>query len=89
MMSSFLFILKNTVDGKRYKTWCRRNNRDIPNREESLRNLDSSNCLQASVKPGDILVGKVTPCGETSSSPEENEHDLFLVKRLQMSEIHL
>ena len=48
--------------------------RDIPNiSEESLRNLDESGVVYvgAEVKPGDILVGKVTPKGETPSSPEE------------------
>ena len=48
--------------------------RDIPNvSEESLRNLDESGVcyVGAEVKPGDILVGKVTPKSETSSSPEE------------------
>ncbi len=48
--------------------------RDIPNvSEESLRNLHESGIVYvgAEVKPGDILVGKVTPKSETSSSPEE------------------
>ena len=48
--------------------------RDIPNvSEESLRNLDESGVVYigAEVNPGDILVGKVTPKSETSSSPEE------------------
>ena len=48
--------------------------RDIPNvSEESLRNLDESGVVYigAEVNPGDILVGKVTPKGETASSPEE------------------
>jgi DNA-directed RNA polymerase subunit beta len=48
--------------------------RDIPNvSEESLRNLDESGVVYvgAEVKHGEILVGKVTPKSETSSSPEE------------------
>jgi DNA-directed RNA polymerase subunit beta len=48
--------------------------RDIPNvGEEALRNLDESGiiCLGAEVNPGDILVGKITPKGETQLSPEE------------------
>ena len=48
--------------------------RDIPNLgEESLSNLDSSGIIRigAEVKPGDILVGKITPKGETQLSPEE------------------
>ncbi len=48
--------------------------RDIPNvNEESLKNLDESGIVYigAEVKPGDILVGKVTPKGDTASGPEE------------------
>ncbi|MGV8057407.1 MAG: DNA-directed RNA polymerase subunit beta [Smithellaceae bacterium] len=48
--------------------------RDIPNvGEESLRNLDESGIIRIgiSVKPGDILVGKITPKGETQLSAEE------------------
>jgi DNA-directed RNA polymerase subunit beta len=47
---------------------------DIPNAgEEALKNLDESGIIRigAEVKPGDILVGKVTPKGETQLSPEE------------------
>ena len=48
--------------------------RDIPNvGEEALRNLDDSGIVRmgVAVKPGDILVGKITPKGETQLSPEE------------------
>jgi DNA-directed RNA polymerase subunit beta len=48
--------------------------RDIPNvGEEALRNLDDSGIVRmgVSVKPGDILVGKITPKGETQLSSEE------------------
>jgi DNA-directed RNA polymerase subunit beta len=48
--------------------------RDIPNIAESfLRNLDESGVIRigATVKPGEILVGKVTPKGETQLTPEE------------------
>ncbi len=48
--------------------------RDIPNvGEEALRNLDESGIIRigAEVKPGEILVGKVTPKGETQLTPEE------------------
>ena len=48
--------------------------RDIPQvREEALKNLDESGIIHigATVKHGDILVGKVTPKGETVLSPEE------------------
>src|SRR3970282_2790810 len=48
--------------------------RDIPNINETfLRDLDESGIIRigATVKPGDILVGKVTPKGETQLTPEE------------------
>ena len=48
--------------------------RDIPNvGEEALRDLDTSGIIRigAEVRPGDILVGKITPKGETQLSPEE------------------
>ncbi len=48
--------------------------RDIPNvNEDALKNLDESGIVYigAEVKPGDILVGKVTPKGDTASGPEE------------------
>ena len=48
--------------------------RDIPNvGEESLRNLDEAGIVYigAEVHPGDILVGKITPKGESPMTPEE------------------
>jgi len=48
--------------------------RDIPNvNEESLKNLDESGIVYigAEVNAGDILVGKVTPKGDSASGPEE------------------
>jgi DNA-directed RNA polymerase subunit beta len=48
--------------------------RDIPNvGEDALRNLDDSGIIRlgAEVRPGDILVGKITPKGETQLTPEE------------------
>jgi DNA-directed RNA polymerase subunit beta len=48
--------------------------RDIPNvGEEALKNLDESGIVRigAYVQPGDVLVGKITPKGETQLSPEE------------------
>lgn len=48
--------------------------RDIPNvGEDMLRNLDESGIIRigAPVKPDDILVGKITPKGETQLTPEE------------------
>jgi len=48
--------------------------RDIPNvSEDALRNLDEDGivCIGSKVGPSDILVGKVTPKGETELAPEE------------------
>ncbi len=48
--------------------------RDIPNvGEEALRNLDEAGIVYigAEVQPGDILVGKITPKGESPMTPEE------------------
>ena len=48
--------------------------RDIPNvGEEALRNLDHDGIIRigAEVKPGDILIGKITPKSETELAPEE------------------
>lgn len=48
--------------------------RDIPNvSEEALRNLDEAGIVHvgAEVHPGDILVGKITPKGESPMTPEE------------------
>ncbi|GAB7028528.1 DNA-directed RNA polymerase subunit beta [Geotalea toluenoxydans] len=47
---------------------------DIPNLgEETLKDLDESGIIRigAEVRPGDILIGKITPKGETQLSPEE------------------
>ncbi len=48
--------------------------RDIPNvGDEALKDLDESGIIRlgAEVSPGDVLVGKITPKGETQLSPEE------------------
>jgi DNA-directed RNA polymerase subunit beta len=47
---------------------------DIPNvSEEATKELDSNGLIRvgAEVKEGDILIGKITPKGETDPSPEE------------------
>ena len=47
---------------------------DIPNvSEEATRNLDENGMIRigASVEPGDILIGKITPKGESDPTPEE------------------
>jgi DNA-directed RNA polymerase subunit beta len=67
-IEEFECIARDTKLGKEEIT------RDIPNvGEEALKNLDDSGIIRigAEVKSGDILVGKVTPKGETQLSPEE------------------
>jgi DNA-directed RNA polymerase subunit beta len=62
------------VDARDTKLGPEEITRDIPNIAEGfLTNLDESGIIRvgASVKPGDILVGKVTPKGETQLTPEE------------------
>ena len=47
---------------------------DIPNvSEEATKDLDENGCIRvgAEIKEGDILIGKITPKGETDPSPEE------------------
>jgi DNA-directed RNA polymerase subunit beta len=62
------------IEGRDTKLGPEEITRDIPNIAEAfLRNLDESGIIRigATVKPGDILVGKVTPKGETQLTPEE------------------
>jgi DNA-directed RNA polymerase subunit beta len=67
-IEEFEVVARDTKLGKEDIT------RDIPNvGEEALRHLDESGIIRlgAEVGPGDILVGKITPKGETQLSPEE------------------
>ncbi len=67
-IEEFECIARDTKLGKEEIT------RDIPNvGEEALKDLDDSGIVRigAEVKSGDILVGKITPKGETQLSPEE------------------
>ncbi|MFZ1983825.1 MAG: DNA-directed RNA polymerase subunit beta [Desulfatitalea sp.] len=67
-IEEFEIVARDTKLGKEEIT------RDIPNvGEEALRNLDESGIIRlgAEVVQGDILVGKITPKGETQLSPEE------------------
>jgi len=67
-IEQFEVIARDTKLGKEEIT------RDIPNiGEESLRDLDESGIIRigAKIKAGDILVGKVTPKGESQLTPEE------------------
>ena len=61
-------------DGPRHQAGPEEITRDIPNvGEEALRNLDEAGIVYigAEVQPGDILVGKITPKGESPMTPEE------------------
>jgi DNA-directed RNA polymerase subunit beta len=67
-IEEFEVVARDTKLGKEEIT------RDIPNvGEEALKNLDESGIIRlgAEVLQGDILVGKITPKGETQLSPEE------------------
>jgi DNA-directed RNA polymerase subunit beta len=67
-IEEFECIARDTKLGKEEIT------RDIPNvGEDALKDLDESGIIRigAEVKPSDILVGKITPKGETQLSPEE------------------
>jgi DNA-directed RNA polymerase subunit beta len=67
-IEEFECVARDTKLGKEEIT------RDIPNvGEEALKDLDESGIVRigAEVKAGDILVGKITPKGETQLSPEE------------------
>jgi DNA-directed RNA polymerase subunit beta len=67
-IEEFEVVARDTKLGKEEIT------QDIPNLgDESLKNLDESGIIRigAEVKAGDILVGKITPKGETQPSPEE------------------
>ena len=67
-IEEFEVVARDTKLGKEEIT------RDIPNvGEEALKNLDDSGIIRlgAEVGQGDILVGKITPKGETQLSPEE------------------
>jgi len=67
-IEEFEIVARDTKLGKEEIT------RDIPNvGDEALKNLDDSGIIRlgAEVGPGDILIGKITPKGETQLSPEE------------------
>ncbi|HMA93397.1 MAG TPA: DNA-directed RNA polymerase subunit beta, partial [Polyangiaceae bacterium] len=67
-IEEFECIARDTKLGKEEIT------KDIPNvGEEALKDLDEAGVVRigAEVKPGDILVGKITPKGESQLSPEE------------------
>jgi len=67
-------IEEYTIECRETKLGPEEITRDIPNvSEQSVRNLDSHGIIMvgAEVREGDILVGKVTPKGQSDASPEE------------------
>jgi DNA-directed RNA polymerase subunit beta len=69
-----IHIDEHEVDARDTKLGAEEITRDIPNvSEEILANLDERGIIRigAEVNPGDVLVGKVTPKGETELTPEE------------------
>ncbi|MFH0914641.1 MAG: DNA-directed RNA polymerase subunit beta [Chloroflexota bacterium] len=71
---SSIHIEKHEIEARDTKLGPEEITRDIPNvGEESLRELDERGIIRigAGVHPGDILVGKITPKGETELSAEE------------------
>lgn len=71
---SSIHIVEESIEARDTKLGPEEITRDIPNVPENvLRNLDENGIVRigAYVKPGDILVGKVAPKGETQLSPEE------------------
>jgi len=69
-----IHIEKYEVEARDTKLGAEEITRDIPNvGEESLRDLDEEGIIRigAEVREGDILVGKITPKGETELTPEE------------------
>jgi DNA-directed RNA polymerase subunit beta len=69
-----IHIHEHTIDARDTKLGAEEITRDIPNlSEEILMDLDERGIIRvgAEVGPGDVLVGKVTPKGETELTPEE------------------
>jgi DNA-directed RNA polymerase subunit beta len=73
-MLTSIHIEEHEIDARDTKLGAEEITRDIPNvAEEVLRDLDENGIIRvgAEVNPGDYLVGKVTPKGETELTPEE------------------
>ncbi len=71
---SSVHVEQHEVEAREAKLGAEEITRDIPNvGEEALRDLDENGIIRvgAEVGPDDILVGKITPKGETELSPEE------------------
>ncbi|HEV2685362.1 MAG TPA: DNA-directed RNA polymerase subunit beta, partial [Actinomycetota bacterium] len=73
-MLTSIHIEEYEVDARDTKLGAEEITRDIPNvADEVLKDLDDEGIIRigAEVNPGDVLVGKVTPKGETELTPEE------------------
>ena len=73
-MLSSIHIAKQEIEARSTKLGPEEITRDIPNvSDEMLKNLDERGIIRigAGVKPGDVLVGKITPKGETELTAEE------------------
>lgn len=71
---SSIHIAKQEIEARSTKLGAEEITRDIPNvSDEMLKNLDERGIIRigAGVKPGDVLVGKITPKGETELTAEE------------------
>ncbi len=69
-----IYIVEESIEARETKLGKDEITRDIPGvSENALRHLDENGIVRigAKVKPGDVLVGKVSPKGETQLSPEE------------------
>jgi len=69
-----LHITEHTLEVRDTKRGIEELTADIPNvSEEATKNLDENGLIRVGteVKPGDILIGKITPKGETDPTPEE------------------
>ena len=86
-ISEFEVAARDTKLGPEEITW------DIPNvGEEALKNLDHDGIVRvgAEVRPGDILVGKITPKSETELAPEERLlRAIFGEKAADVKDAHL
>lgn len=69
-----IHIDEHILEVRDTKRGCEEFTSDIPNvSEDAIKNLDEHGLIRigATVKPGDILIGKITPKGESDPSPEE------------------
>ena len=85
-IEEFEMMARDTKLGKEEIT------KDIPNvGEEALRNLDEAGMIRigAEVKPGDVLVGKITPKGENQLSPGRETSPRYIRRESRRREGYL